>query len=264
MREVLGGGILSPSDNLRREVSRLREETEAHVREFLTLNSLRYIIGLIGDSDTDEQITARNQILLRDFFETLPDRHLYAVQTGGTKDGLPEYGIELARDYDIPTIGVYPAAASHYALAAPRDTPADLVIETPDLIYGRTSFGAETPTFVSLLHGAVALGGGYGTRAEISTILRVNKSRVRALRSIIKSTEPDSALQRERLHASPAPIFLAPISRTGKTADEVAQTRPFEDIGRSMPDAPLYSGADAATFLHERLTSATDDVRRVL
>lgn len=260
MREIISGGIVEPTERLREELRQMREETELRVRQFLEHNSLRYIVAIIGDSTNDSVVVHRNQSLLIEFFEHLAERESYAIQTGGTKDGIPEYSLELARAYDMPTIGVYPQAASQYALHAPAQTPADLVIQTPDLIYGRTSFGSETPVFVNTLHGAVALGGGYGTRAEVSTILRVNKSRVRSINDLLKKQPVDET----RLQALARPIFLCPIHTTGKAAGELIETTKLEDVGSSLPSSHVTSGAQAAEFLHERLTSSARDIRSAL
>ena len=260
MRKVISGGIISPSERLQHELHQMRDETELRVREFLEHNSLRYIVAIIGDSTNDPLVVGRNQSLLADFFEHLPERHTYAIQTGGTKDGIPEYGLDTARAYDMPTIGIYPAAASQYALHAPDHDPADLVIETPDLMYGRTSFGSETPVFVNLLHGALALGGGYGTRAELSTILRVNKSRVRYIKDTLKKEPVDEI----KLQALARPIFLCPIHETGKAAAELTDAPILEDVGSSLPSHTVNTGADAALFMHERLTATDADVRAAL
>lgn len=249
MRQIMEGGIISPNIHLQAELERLRRETENRVRDFLANNSLHYILALIGDSDSEGEAVVRNRGILEEFFDHLPDRHLYAVQTGGTEGGLPQYGLELAKEFDLPTIGVYPAASSKYALHEPQHTPADLVVETPDIIYGKTTFGSETPVFVNLLDAAVVLGGGYGTRTEASTILKVNKGRVRDAKKRAEGEDVDLA----RRLALQQPIYLCPIKGTGKTAEELATSAALEDVGNSMPNPAVTTGAEAAQFISSRL-----------
>lgn len=216
-----------------------RAETVVKVGDFLAQNGLRYVIALIGDSATSGPTADRNTAILTDFFDHLDHRQRYAIQTGGTQGGIPEIGINLARTYGLATVGVYPAAARKYALKQ----PADLVIETPNLLYGRTSFGSETPTFVNVLDGAVILGGSYGTRAEISTILRVNKSRQDTLRHHPEDT------------TLPRPIYLCPVAGTGRSADELVAMPLYEDIGDCLPTPRnlITSGLAAAAFINDRL-----------
>lgn len=255
MREIRERGVISPTIRLQAELEKLRQETEDNVRHFLEANSLRYVLALIGDSDSQGEAVVRNRQILEEFFDYLPDRSLYAIQTGGTEGGLPQYGLELAKEFDLPTIGVYPAAASKYALHEPEHTPADLVVETPDIIYGKTTFGSETPVFVNLLDAALVLGGGYGTRTEASTILKVNKGRVRDIRSVAKKQASGELVDAAKIASLRRPIYLCPIEGTGKTAEELTSSAPLEDIGDSMPNPAVRTGEDAARFISDRLTS---------
>lgn len=231
---------ISAYQQLEHLVDRARTEVTTKIENFLRINGLRYVVALIGDSATEGPIAERNELLLRDFFMNLESRDQYAIQTGGTQGGIPEIGTNLAREYGLATIGVYPSAARKYAL----NEPADMVIETPDLLYGRTSFGAETPTFVNVLDGAIVLGGSYGTRVEVSTILRTNKSR-------------QDAIRRQPTDASlPRPIYLCPVAGTGKSADELVAMSLYEDIGDCLPAnrESITSGLAAAAFINEKLS----------
>lgn len=221
-------------------VEAVRHETTAKVENFLKSNGLQYIIALIGDSETSGAIGERNRSIIADFFNNLPERHHYAIQTGGTSGGVPELASALARQQGMATIGVYPAAVRSYALS----DPADLVIETPDLNFGRTSFGAETPTFVNLLDAAVVMGGSYGTRTEISSILRLNKSR--------------RAAERRNPHTAERPVYLCPIAGTGRSADELVQMLIDEDVGECfpVPRSSITSGIGAAAFISSKLPPA--------
>ena len=216
-------------------VERARIITEARVAAFMQECSLDYIVAFIGDSYTDGPAAERNAELIDDFLRTLPNRQRFAVQTGGTQGGVPEIATKIAREYNLPTIGVLPEATMAYAL----EQPADLLIQTPDLLFGRTSFGSETPTFINMLDGLVVLGGGYGTRMEVSTVLRINKSRADARR-------------RNPIGATP-PIYACPISGTGRTADELATLSLYEDVGDCLPETPVTNGAEASAYIGSKL-----------
>lgn len=224
-------------EQLTNAIEAVRAETVAKVESFLQSNGLMYVVALIGDSETSGAIGMRNTGIITEFMENLSSRQQYAIQTGGTSGGVPELGTKIARQFGMATIGVYPAAVRNYALPE----PADLVIETPDLVFGRTSFGTETPTFVNMLSGAVLLGGSFGTRAEVSSILRTNKSRQATLRR-----DPNT---------SERPIYLCPVAGTGRSADELVRLSIDEDIGECLP-APRNSvttGLEAATFINNKL-----------
>ena len=229
----------SPHEYLAHAVKAERARTRERVQDFLCTNGIRYIIALIGDSATSGEIAERNTRYIDEFCRNLPYREQYAIQTGGTQGGIPQIGTELAREHGMATIGVYPSAVQSYAL----EQPADLVIETPDVLYGRTSFGSETPTFVNLLDGAIILGGSYGTRVEVSTLLRTNKSRQDAIRR-----HPGDPLL-------PPSIYLCPIAGTGKVADELVGMPLYEDVGDCFPTPRdrVRDGLGAAAFINEKL-----------
>lgn len=230
---------MSSQDQLARAVEAARQATADKIQSFLQANGIRYVIALIGDSATEGPTAERNRTIIADFFDGLMAPEQYAIQTGGTQGGVPEIGTLLAKERSLPTIGVYPGAVRKYAL----EDSADLVIETPDILYGRTSFGSETPTFVNLLDGAVVLGGSYGTRVEVSTILRTNKSRQDALRR----SPGDATL--------PRPIYLAPINGTGRVAEELVGMPLYEDVGDCFPTprGHITSGLGAAAFINQKL-----------
>jgi predicted Rossmann-fold nucleotide-binding protein len=216
-------------------VERARAVTEERIATFMQECSLDYIVAFIGDSSTDGPLAERNTTLIDDFYRNLPKREHFAVQTGSTQGGIPELATTLAHSYGIPTIGVLPEATMPYLL----DQPADLIISTPDLLFGRTSFGSETPTFINTIDGLIVIGGGYGTRVEVSTMLRVNKSRADA--------------RRRNNSLTPAPIYACPISGTGRTADELATMTLYEDAGDCLPARAITTGAEAASYIATKL-----------
>lgn len=212
-------------------LKRVREETEARVRDFLTSNCLSYIIALSGDSESNGSIARRNEAILEEFIDSLHRSGGYGIQTGGTLGGIPEIGARVAKRYEMPVIAVRPESTRKYALPG---FMIDLVVETPDQIHGRTTFGSETPTFVSIADGAVVIGGSFGTLIESSSILKINKS-------LVRDNKP--------------PKYLCPIAGTGKTADLLYDLK-IDPTFDALPDEPISTGMDAAAFMNQKLPTA--------
>lgn len=157
--------------------------------------------------------------------------------TGGTKGGVPQLGMEMAKRLDVPTIGVFPKQGRKYALLGALD----IAIETSPPDIGDGIFGTEAPTFVNILDGATIIGGSYGTLTEVSTILKTNAKRARD-----RSRNVEGALP---------PLYFAPIAGTGGAADlAYSLARDLGgDIGLSMPEEPATDGVAAARFIADNL-----------
>lgn len=214
------------------ELLRYREEVDEVVKEFMRENGIQAVIGLSGDasSSSEDEVTKIVRDLIADM-KGFP----YAILTGGTQGGVPELGIQLAREAKVPTIGVYPEQGRKKSL----DTALDLEIEASPPMYGPGKYGSETPTFVNLLGGAAVIGGGFGTLTEVSTLLKINKMRL------------DNKVTPE------VPIFLSPISGTGGVADAVYTLPGIENVTASLPSEPITTGGDAASFLKSKLDLST-------
>lgn len=152
------------SSGHRREVA---EALHWFRQEFL----VTYVIAVLGGAKQDNLIYAHAALseLMRGLRGTTA-----AVLTGGTKGGIPELAITLARENDLPTLAVRPPSGAKYAL-----DKVDLVIQTPLPSVGSGTFATETPTLTRLPDYAIVFGGGDGTAAEVTTIGKFNSKRVK-------------------------------------------------------------------------------------
>ncbi len=220
--------IMSEKIHIRNESSELqryREEVDEVVKKFMQDNGIEAVIGLSGDasSSSEDEVTKIVKDLIANM-KGLP----YAILTGGTQGGVPQLGIQIAKEAKVPTIGVYPEQGRKKSLG----DALDLEIEASPPMYGPGKYGSETPTFVNLLGGAAVIGGGFGTLTEVSTLLKINKM---------------------RLDGNETPIFLSPISGTGGVADAIHTLPGIDKVAPSLPIEPITTGADAALFLKNKL-----------
>jgi predicted Rossmann-fold nucleotide-binding protein len=209
------------------EVFAYRERVSGALAEFLAANNLEFIVGISGGTETQsaDNVTA----MIADFIANIKDSRC-AILTGGTKGGVPEIGIQIARASALPTVGVFPARGRKYALF----DDLDLAIETLPPTIGEGDFGTETPTFVQLLDGAAVIGGSFGTLTEVATIMKVNNGRIK------KGIQP---------------IYLCPIQGTGGVADAIATMPGIDQLAPCLPDCAIRTGKQAALFLKSRLSS---------
>ncbi|MGE5299043.1 MAG: hypothetical protein ACM3KF_03315 [Acidobacteriota bacterium] len=217
------------------DYGKYRDELQDKVHDVLTRNAIKYIIGISGDADVTQQL--RTEGLVEAFIETIK-QHPCAVLTGGTKGGVPQIGVEIAKRHGIPRIGVFPQQGHKYALW----NELDIAIETTPPDMGEGTFGTETPTFVNLLDAATIIGGSYGTLTEVTTILKTNVKRLADAKRY-----PESVVR--------PPIYIAPISGTGGAADHAHEiARVFgRGADTTLPQQPIASGAEAAAFILEKL-----------
>lgn len=208
-------------------IAQHRERVEDAVRDLLVRNNLKSILAFSGGSEkgSEEMIVE----ILKDLILNVKGLPV-AILTGGTKGGVPEIGIRVARESSIPTIGVFPPRARKYVML----DDLDLAIETLPPSVGSASFGTETPSFVSLANGIAVVGGGFGTLTEIATALKVNLGR-------IKKGE--------------TPIYICPVQGTGGVADIIPSLPGIEKVGLSLPSSRVTTGSEAASFFREKLAS---------
>lgn len=202
-----------------------RERVEDAVRDLLARDNLKAILALSGGSEDGSEEMIVN--ILKDLILNVKDFPV-AILTGGTEGGIPEIGIRVAREFSVPTIGVFPPRARRYALF----DYLDLAIETLPPSVGNASFGTETPSFVNLANGIAVVGGSFGTLTEIATALKVNAGR-------IKNGE--------------TPIYICPIQGTGGVADIISSLPGIEKVRLSLPERSITTGAEAASFFRDRL-----------
>jgi predicted Rossmann-fold nucleotide-binding protein len=218
------------------EYEKYRDELEQEVRQTLAQNSIKFVLGIVGDGGDDQLGEVESAV--NEFVKEIKGQG-YAILTGGTEGGIPQLGVEITKKHDIPRIGVFPKQGRKYALL--KDL--DLAIEATQPDIGDGNFGTETPSFVNLLDGATIIGGSYGTLVEATTILKVNTKRI-----------ADKEKGKEN---TPGSIFLAPIQGTGGAADHIYEIAKVFKRGaeQCLPDVdePITTGLDAARFLRRKL-----------
>lgn len=201
-----------------------KERVDDAVQNLLAKNNLKAILALSGGSEEGSEDVIAD--ILRDLILNVRDLPV-AILTGGTKGGVPEIGIRVARESSVPTIGVFPSRARSYALL----DDLDIAIETLPPSVGSPSFGTETPSFVNLANGIAVVGGGFGTLTEISTALKVNMGRIRK---------------------NETPIYICPIQGTGGAADIISDLPGIEKVGLSLPHTKISTGLEAARFFRSK------------
>ncbi len=144
---------------------------EQNLTLFKEREQVNHIVGLIGGSN---DLTPENAYLITSaLFDVKQHFGRFAIQTGGTKGGIPELGVLVAKYLQLPVIGVYPQAGEKYSLkeklnlAIPVDPPS----------YGDQTWGSETPVFVAIPDIFILAGGEWGTSVEVGMIMKRNSSR---------------------------------------------------------------------------------------
>lgn len=204
-----------------------RVAVKQKLAEFKKQQGVHFIVSISGGAEEGNLLAA--QTIIEEAVTLLRDLHI-TVLTGGTRGGIPELGIRVAKRLDIPTVGVYPPRAKKYVLFELLD----LTIECLPPSYGEASFGTETPTFAQLPDASIIIGGSYGTLAEVATMLKTNSRRAK------KGIRP---------------VYLCPISNTGGVADLFPTLLTLSSDTREWTStAPVYTGIEAAGFIKGKLT----------
>lgn len=199
------------------------------VGEFKSRFGIDAVIGISGGSNVPDEVSSA---IISDLLNGLKGRKI-AVLSGGTDSGVTKVATTLARECNLPTMGVFPREGRKYVLL----DMLDLAIEALPPSFGRAGWGTETPTYVELLSGLTVIEGEFGTLVEVGTALCSNKKR-------IKDNKPI--------------IYLCPIEGTGKTADmvrtfPVVEVRGFSLPSCCLPEEKVDNGIDAARFFSSKL-----------
>lgn len=194
--------------------------------EGLASQGIKKIIAFSGGAEDSLESKVRTIVEeSMNQFKTLP----VAILTGGTIWGIPKYAAELAKQNNLPTIGVYPQRGAKYAL---KDL--DFTLEVSPR-YASSEWGDESEIFAKLASGVEVIGGGAGTLIEISHIIKANEAKIKN-----KQT----------------PVYLAPIKLSEfRTTANIIYCYPFKQDQRVViPDSEIMEdGKFAARFLIEKL-----------
>lgn len=203
-----------------------RKQIYQAVADFKKEFAVDEIIGICGGSENIGQEHAEG--IIRGLATSLQNRNV-AVLTGGTKGGIPMWGVEIATDYGLPTIGVYPPDGKKYSLKQGLD----LAVETMPPSYGDATFGTETAALIALSNAFAIIGGEFGTLGEVAFALKNNN------RLIEKGQNPK---------------YICPISDTGGVADGIRNLPSIEKVLACLPNRPVYTGEQAGLFFIEKLS----------
>jgi hypothetical protein len=129
--------------------------------------------------------------------------------SGGTSGGVPEMALNIGKDLNLPTIGVYPEKGSKYAATSKLDFSISVTSHPMSDI----SWGSETPVLVSIPDLFILVGGEWGSLTEVSMIMKKN-------------------ISRNKQGLKPIPIIV--IEGSGKLADNITTI---------AKDFPLPSGS---------------------
>lgn len=221
----------------------ITDQIDQAVDDFKKRHGLHHVIAFSGGASTDlpgvssddplhaqyEQVQKeREQRIVRSALNIL--RHYrIAVLTGGTRFGFPKTAVEVAKEMDLKTIGVFPKTAmdKNYVLQE-----LDLAV-CVNAHYGDSAWGDESSVFCKLLDAVIVCGGGAGTLIEAAHLLKMNES-------LLKYEHPVKV--------------IIPIHGTGGVADGLPFVWGKQEIKIAcMPQKPVLSGKDAAVYIQERL-----------
>lgn len=175
-------------------IAKLRRSINNHLAEFKRDFAVTHIVAVSGGADGINETVAAG-IIREMFSELVLNDAPIAILTGGTRKGIPEMALQIAKEYELPTLAVFPRKAR-----MDRNVLTDLIdlpIEGIPPAVGDPTFGTETPTFAQIPDIAVVIGGGFGTLIEVSCMMKLNQSKLRK---------------------GMTPTYIIPIMNTGGTA----------------------------------------------
>lgn len=160
------------------------DDIDSGVRDWMSKNGVHKIIAISWGSSAEKMEWANPEIVARlnesvaEYVNAVIEWTLkklqdyrIAVLTGGTRDGVPEDAMRLAKKYNFPTIGVYPARGAKYAL---DDDLIDCAVEVKS-VFWESRWGDESPVFAKLADASVVLGWGAWTLIEFAHALKINE-----------------------------------------------------------------------------------------
>lgn len=219
------------------------EQIDQVVSDFKKNYGLHHIIAFSGGASMDIPGVSSDDPLQEQYGQIQKERearivrsalnilrhYRIAVLSGGTRFGFPKTAVEVAKEMQLKTIGVFPKTAYEKGY----------VLKEPDLLicihpqYGESAWGDESSVFCKLLDAVIVCGGGAGTLIEVAHLLKMN----------------ESLLKYDHLVK-----VIIPIHGTGGVADGLSFVWGKQEIKIAcMPQKPVLSGKDAAVYIQERL-----------
>lgn len=187
----------------------------SEVDEFLDRPEVENAIWFIGGADCSEADVGK---IVDKAMQQFEEENI-GVVTGGTEGGLPEIAARRAKEYGIPTLGIYPERGEKYFLEEVNDHSA-MVSPT----YGESTWGDESEIGAKIVDGVIVFGGSEGTMAEYSL-----------------SQKEDSA-------------YAVAIEGTGGLADDLQDMSIYSESDYT-PDSEIQNGREAAKFILNNLNS---------
>jgi hypothetical protein len=185
----------------------------SEVDEFLNRPEVDNAIWFIGGADCSEAEVGK---IVDEAMQQFKEENI-GVVTGGTEGGLPKIAATRAKEYDIPTLGIYPERGEKYFLEEVNDYGA-MVSPT----YGDSTWGDESEIGAKIVDGVMIFGGSEGTMAEYSL-----------------SQKDDSA-------------YAVAIEGTGGLAADLQDMSIYSESDYT-PDSDIQSGREAAKFILNNL-----------
>lgn len=190
------------------------------VDEFLDRPEVDNAIWFIGGADCSEADVGK---IVDKAMQQFEEENI-GVVTGGTEGGLPEIAARRAKEYGIPTLGIYPERGEKYFLEEVNDHEA-MVSPT----YGESTWGDESEIGAKIVDGVIVFGGSEGTMAEYSL-----------------SQKDDSA-------------YAVAIEGTGGLADDLQDMSIYSESDYT-PDSDIQNGREAAKFILNNLNGDEYDI----
>jgi predicted Rossmann-fold nucleotide-binding protein len=199
-----------------------------NIIDFLGERKVQKVVGISGGAEGNDE--ARVKALLEQSMAQYAGKPI-AILTGGTKWGVPKYATDLAKDANLPVIGVLPERGTKYKL-----DNLDYEVVVPSRL-GDSEYGDESEVFVKLINGLQIIGGGAGTLVEFAHAMKINDRRIKDGKDL---------------------IVIAPVSGFGGTAEDIYSMAATRDICRKYTGEfiagtsltpKIFHGANAANYL---------------
>ncbi len=152
--------ILDNSSNLFTEYQKFKERL-----------GFSHALGIIGGS-SEENLSREKKLLIEGCRLIQAKIGNFCIISGGTKKGVPELALDIGRELGLSTIGIFPQEKAKYV----AHEKIDFAIPIPPQPLSQVVWGVETPTLVSIPDVFILIGGEWGTLAEVSMIMKRNRS----------------------------------------------------------------------------------------